>query len=260
MREETLLAREEGLNKRNSELRQALYKFNKFLHENDVKRSRAEKKFHEESKLKAEKEEEIVTLQTELEELRKRREEQKSVLAKNKRYEQFLDLVEQVNESENRGTESGHLLKRHDTLVNAHQDLLAKIAETEQETEEMRIDMKKYISARQDEILKCNNQLAKLQKKMEHSEDSVIDMQASAERAIKTSMKEQHDLAQIRLACQNVFDRCLASSKIRSLKVRHSQTKSIEEQLRYIRQYLTDLMEIDAAWREMNAPPPEEDE
>jgi multidrug resistance efflux pump len=66
LREESLRAREEQLQRKNVLLRQSLFKFNKFLHDNDLKRARAERKAAEERRVAAGKEGELVGLRGQL--------------------------------------------------------------------------------------------------------------------------------------------------------------------------------------------------
>ena len=61
-REATFKRREEMLKNKDRELQESLIKFNKFLQDNDSKRSRAEKKEKEEIKQRVHKEQEIVKL------------------------------------------------------------------------------------------------------------------------------------------------------------------------------------------------------
>lgn len=83
--EEVFKRREEGLKRKDLELQESLIRFSKFLQENDSKRSRAEKKAADEIKLRLQKEKEIDSLRTTLEELQSEKEKVHEILEKNMR-------------------------------------------------------------------------------------------------------------------------------------------------------------------------------
>eukprot|EP00002_Diphylleia_rotans_P028961 TRINITY_DN585_c0_g2_i11.p1 TRINITY_DN585_c0_g2~~TRINITY_DN585_c0_g2_i11.p1 ORF type:complete len:138 (-),score=39.00 TRINITY_DN585_c0_g2_i11:402-815(-) len=67
--EERIQQREEDLKRKDMELQESLVKFNKFLQENDSKRSRAEKKAAQEIRLREAKEKEIEQLRQQIAEM-----------------------------------------------------------------------------------------------------------------------------------------------------------------------------------------------
>ena len=86
-REATFKRREEMLKKKDLELQESLIKFNKFLQENDSKRSRAEKKRSDESKQKALKEVEIERLQGEVVKQQEKRQQMVEEVQKMNQYQ-----------------------------------------------------------------------------------------------------------------------------------------------------------------------------
>ena len=93
-REEAFRRREEGLRQKDLELQESLIKFNKFLQENESKRNRADKRASEEQKLRRQKEEEIVKLRRGLGKMRTEYTVLEEKLAKNKKYQVFLERMQ----------------------------------------------------------------------------------------------------------------------------------------------------------------------
>ena len=122
-REATFKRREEMLKKKDLELQESLIKFNKFLQENDSKRSRAEKKEKEEIKQRLVKEQEITKLHEALQRQKEQRRLMTLELDKMMKYQFFL---ESVLDSTEEFPEITDLLSRYDTLDAAHSDLISR--------------------------------------------------------------------------------------------------------------------------------------
>lgn len=95
-REEAFRRREEGLRKKDLELQESLIKFNKFLQENESKRSRAENRANDEIKQTKQKHVEVNKLKEELEQMKKSCQEIDRRLARNKKYQIYLEQVYQA--------------------------------------------------------------------------------------------------------------------------------------------------------------------
>merc|ERR1711907_259059 len=88
-REEQFQRREQIIKKKDLELQENLIRFNKFLQENDTKRTRAEKKFIEEERKKMEHTEQIEMYRAQLEELETENEKLNDNLNQNKMYLEY---------------------------------------------------------------------------------------------------------------------------------------------------------------------------
>merc|ERR1711998_370031 len=104
-REEQFQRREQIIKKKDLELQENLIRFNKFLQENDTKRTRAEKKFIEEERKKMEHTSAIEEHKQDLAGFQKERNKLKEDLDKNQRYLQYLEMT-----CENTGDEFGEPL------------------------------------------------------------------------------------------------------------------------------------------------------
>merc|ERR1711907_502953 len=90
-REEQFQRREQIIKKKDLELQENLIRFNKFLQENDTKRTRAEKKFIEEERKKNEHTVAIDEYKAELSKLKLENEKLNEELNKNQKYLQYLE-------------------------------------------------------------------------------------------------------------------------------------------------------------------------
>ena len=243
-REATFKRREEMLKKKDLELQESLIKFNKFLQENDSKRSRAEKKEKEEIKQRLVKEQEI----TKLHEALLRQKEQRHLMTldldKMMKYQNFL---ESVLEATDEFPEITDLLSRYDTLDAAHSDLISRQVQAEEHNEQQRHELTQFVRDKTDEILGYNNTIAELQKQSEQTLSRTREEQAEKEREMEDVAERTLQLGQVIMGCDNIYHRCLGRSTTSRKKASSSdddETTVVIEKLMLVRDYLTDLNAI----------------
>lgn len=149
-REATFKRREEMLKKKDLELQESLIKFNKFLQENDSKRSRAEKKEKEEVKQRLLKEQEITKLQEALMQQKEQRRVMTIELDKMMKHQHFLESVLEHTEE---FPEITDMLSRYETLDAAHSDLISRQVQAEEHNEAERHELTQFVRDKTDEIL-----------------------------------------------------------------------------------------------------------
>lgn len=156
-REATFKRREEMLKKKDLELQESLIKFNKFLQENDSKRSRAEKKEKDEVKQRLVKEQEITKLQEALMQQKEQRRVMTIELDKMMKHQSFLESVLDATEE---FPEITDLLSRYETLDAAHSDLISRQVQAEEHNEAERHELTQFVRDKTDEILARHPPLA----------------------------------------------------------------------------------------------------
>jgi hypothetical protein len=149
-REATFKRREEMLKKKDLELQESLIKFNKFLQENDSKRSRAEKKEKDEVKQRLVKEQEINKLEEALMKQKEQRRVMTVELDKMMKHQNFLESVLEATEE---FPEITDLLSRYETLDAAHSDLISRQLHAEEHNEAERNELTQFVRDKTDEIL-----------------------------------------------------------------------------------------------------------
>ena len=246
-REATFKRREEMLKQKDLELQESLIKFNKFLQENDSKRTRAQKKQVDESRQRAEKEREIVRLQEVVAEHKIIRGQMEEEVKKMSQYQAYLDEVLEVEEEH---SEIAELLGRYETLYAAHADLIERQEAAARENEEEQRLLYTFIREKTDEILGYNNLIAELQQAAEKRREEAQEQEEDGERQMSTVAERTLQLGQVLMACDNIYARCAKESTItRKTPKAASEGKEAEigvivEKLGLIRDYITDLQDI----------------
>jgi len=235
-REELFKRREEALRKKDLELQESLIKFSKFLQENDSKRSRAEKKAADEVALRIKKESEISKLKADLQMLKQEKQAICGNVSKNMRYQKYLEEVLEITEEY---PEINDLLMRHATLQATNDDLQARTRQLAEENEQQRLILQKFLKDKTDENLGYNNETAALQKTLEGKVQAAQNLQASQDTHTQERARKTKELGQIQMACGNIFSRIISKSK-----VRHQETDDVQQQLKVISEFMTDLKSI----------------
>eukprot|EP00306_Pavlova_sp_CCMP459_P010700 CAMPEP_0185189618 /NCGR_PEP_ID=MMETSP1140-20130426/6149_1 /TAXON_ID=298111 /ORGANISM="Pavlova sp., Strain CCMP459" /LENGTH=412 /DNA_ID=CAMNT_0027756195 /DNA_START=8 /DNA_END=1246 /DNA_ORIENTATION=+ len=212
-REAEFKRREEKLKERDLALQESLIKFNKFLQENDSKRARAEKKEKDEMKQRLAKEAEIARLRETLEKLKQDKAEMQAVVAKDMRYQQYLDSVVEVNDRE--FPDIAEILMRYDTLDATHNDLVERSRLGQAQLEEQAIRNAKYAKEMSDETLANNNEIANLQQRLEVVQGITQRLQMETERRLQDAAEVTLQLGQVLMACDNIYTRCVRSSHVK---------------------------------------------
>merc|ERR1719390_82421 len=119
--EEQFRKKEDQLRAKDLQLQHQLIRFNKFLQDNEAKRRRAETRAAEEAVQIKQREEEIEELEQQLEESRRTCAELEEEVARNMKFEEFLERVKDTCDDY---SEIQDLVTRYDTLESANKDLM----------------------------------------------------------------------------------------------------------------------------------------
>lgn len=251
-RETDFKRREEKLKERDLALQESLIKFNKFLQENDSKRARAEKKERDEIKQRIIKEGEITRLREQLEKLKVEKVEMLAVLREDMRYQHYLEAV---IDSTDEYPEILELLLRYETLEATHHDLIERSREGQSESEDQAQFNKRFHKEKVDEILEYNNQIAMLQQRYEAVLAHKQRLQAETDRQLQDSAEATLQLGQVLMACDNIFTRCVTTSRVAHKKAFDAvdDKAAALEQLNLIKDYLGDLLFIAKAYKPSEA-------
>ena len=224
-REEAFRRREEGLRQKDLELQESLIKFNKFLQENESKRNRADKRAAEESKVRHDKQKDIIKLQAGLNKMRGDFTVLKEKLAKNQKYQSFLERMQTKYSEEY--PEIMDLLKRHQTLTGANNDLISRQREHEQKNEMERVKFASFTKQGKTNMLNYNNQIASLQKALEVATGGAAEAADSLDASIRKASAETLEVGQVLMAVKNLLQRC--TSKQHGENLKHIDIKNQQE-------------------------------
>jgi hypothetical protein len=176
-REDAFRRREDALRRKDLELQEALIKFNKFLQENESKRSRAVKLAQDERKQRESKEQEIGKLKVQVGDKQGEERRMKTREEENTKFQRYLAAV--VDYASKDYAEIEEILNRFRILVLANKDLLARQEMADAENDRLTVEYTNFAKERANEILNFSNQIASLQKELELSTMRVLRQQVS---------------------------------------------------------------------------------
>lgn len=170
--------REESLHKKDLRLQDSLIKFNKFLQENEKKRTRAMKRCSDECRIRELKEEEIVKLKDLLKVKDEEERELSEKLSRGKKYPDYLksviqqEVAQQMPSSSSSSSSDDYseiqdILDRYQTLKTTNDDLLAQLEKNTKHHETSRLNYTQFTKKSSNEILNMNNEIVMLQKEMD---------------------------------------------------------------------------------------------
>lgn len=244
-REEQFQRREQIIKKKDLELQENLIRFNKFLQENDTKRTRAEKKFVEEERKKIEHTSAIEEYKVELDKLQIQNEKLSEELEKNQKYLHYLEVT-----CENTGDEFGEpldLQHRHETL---HETNLTQVERREDGHEilnDTQKEFRKYQQERSTESQVVNTKIAQMRLEYDELKQKVSKLEVLVEKTEAEKMERKHLIGQVVMAVENTFARCVQQTTLKSKADKLAGENDIMEQLDFIAEYYLDLKGIGKA-------------
>ncbi|KAJ3138758.1 Cilia- and flagella-associated protein 73 [Physocladia obscura] len=226
MKMEALKQRSEELAKKEAQLKESLLKFDKFLKENDAKRNRATKKAIDERKARDQKEGEIQDLKKQMvsQSVKKDRSGQA--------VDTFLETTEEFGEVKD-------IISRFDTLAATNQELIDRAREAQEKTERNRSLLINSTEEKNTLILNYNNDIAKLQTRLEEAQMRSAKCQLEWDQTLKNATSKTLELGQIKMAVNNLF--LIVKTHLNS---KITNTVDTKIQLDKIQQFMLDLNAI----------------
>jgi chromosome segregation ATPase len=204
--EDAFKKQEEIIRDRDLQIQEDLITYCKFLQDNEAKKARAEKRYHEEHEARIKKEQDIELLNVQLQELQKNSSKLERKVQSLKKYEDYLDLV--IKEHSDQYSDLGELLQRHFVLENSHKNLKKQQQDLENELERLRTEAAQFEKEKSNEILLLNNDLARLQKELDEVDNRKNDLQSQVEASSNDASSKNLSLGRILMAIDNLHSRC----------------------------------------------------
>lgn len=255
--------REEALRKKDLRLQDSLIKFNKFLQENENKRTRAMKRCADESRIREAKEKEISKLQDLLNTKTCEDKDLADKLARNKKYQHYLkSIIEQVQVSCDDYSEIQDILDRYQTLKSTNDDLLRRLQTNTKDHEASRLSYTQFTKKSGNAILNMNNEIAALQKEMEQVTIRSNNMESLDDGTARDVTELTADLSQIFVVVDQIVERFESRTRHNKPRVTKQDTRnynadeqSLEEKTKMaleklvkITEYMTDYKSIADEW------------
>jgi len=221
--EETFRKKEEQLRAKDLQLQHQLFRFNKFLQDNEAKRRRAESRAADEAAQIKQREEEIRDLEKQLEESKQQCEELEDEVTKNMKYEEFL---ERVKDNVQEYSEIQDLVTRFETLESAHKDLMYIQTTSDDKIEELRNEYQSYQKEQEMEMLAMTNRVAQLQNEREEASRICDLLVQQRDEATQEDSKHSLHFGQILMSVENLYLRCTSK---RGAVLQHWATTPTDE-------------------------------
>ncbi|TPX34963.1 hypothetical protein SeMB42_g07240 [Synchytrium endobioticum] len=231
-----LLVHKDELKRREAQLKDSLVKFEKFIKESDQKRIRALKKSLDERGTRHAKEQEISQLKDMVGNLTSRKSRQTKSVETNVTYQRYL---ESVQEAFPEFGEVRDIIVRFDTLMATNTELADRAHAAQEASEKERAAFARSCESRNNMILSCNNDIAKLQSRLEDAQRNTARWQAELDHAMRGATEKSLVLGQVKLATANLFNLVR-----QHLNGRLNSTSDTLIQMDRIGQFILDLSQI----------------
>lgn len=232
-----------------AKMRESVLKFEKFIQENDSKRTRAEQKAKQERKLFEDKCRDVNLLERQKLQLEAQQIELQNELAHKSCYRDYLERVVEDEKVGSGYEEIGEILSRHKILVEANADLMKVSAQQDAYVDELRVELQSMKTRSQNRLLEKSGQLQAEQKKLEALR-STVNFEEEEKQNLEDRQKNMsRELSQISEAIRNLYSRCMTTMRNKQTTMlatkEHTSTKDLlEYNLEIIHFRLKDLIEI----------------
>lgn len=255
--------REEALRKKDLRLQDSLIKFNKFLQENENKRTRAMKRCADECRICEAKEMEISKLQDVLKIKAGEEKDLAEKLSRNQKYHNYLkSVIKQAQLDSGDYSEIQDILDRYQTLKSTNDDLVGQLQKNTKDHEASRLSYTQFTKKSGNAILNMNNEIAALQKKMEQLTVRSNKMESLDDGTTRNVSDMTADLSQIFVVVNQILERfesCRSNKKPRGStndpqssgvdgESLEEKTKRAIEKLDKIGEYIADYKSIAEEW------------
>jgi len=209
--EEQFRKKEEQLRTKDLQLQHQLFRFNKFLQDNEAKRRRAETRAAEEAAQIKQKDEEIGELEQQLEDNKQECKNLEEDVEKNTKYEEFLERVK-ATDADNY-FEIQDLVTRYETLESANKDLMELQTQSENRIEELRKQYNEYRKEQDDAEIDIRNNMDRLRSELDEKQKTRQQLQHEVDAATQESSKHSLYFGQILMSVENIHIRCTKKGK-----------------------------------------------
>ncbi|KDO29552.1 hypothetical protein SPRG_05508 [Saprolegnia parasitica CBS 223.65] len=243
-RVESCAERQREFERKQQDMRDQVSKFEKFIKENDSKRTRAELKAKTEHRSSEQNEYEKDVSQREA--LEKKRDQ----LLK---YRTYLDSA--VEASEQEYEEIADILNRYATLVDANKDLQVQVQSAESQIDRLRQELRTFKTEMENNILVQNSEIHGHQQHLERIRGETFQLDLDRGRDDRTYNDRSRESGQIILAIKNLYNRCRTSmgGKIPPVTDQSSDTMVyMTNILKVVAERIVDLEYITAAYEPNN--------
>lgn len=228
------------------EMKEQVARFEKFVQENDAKRSRAEQKAKLEAKLRVQQEEKLSALRNKLEKMQGEREGLEENLRKLQAYQSYLDSAVEATEGEYE--EIPDILNRYKTLKGANADLKKLVEEGDTDMDQLRAELNQLRRETQNALLVHNSAIHANQQTLENIRATGIKAENERELGEKFTKDRHRESGQVVMSIKNLYNRSISTSLSKQSRGVHNKNKPqlqlLSDYLRFIQYRITDLQNM----------------
>ncbi|KAE9208218.1 hypothetical protein PF004_g16825 [Phytophthora fragariae] len=245
-------ARQRELERKQAEMKEQVTRFEKFIKENDSKRTRAELKCKSEHRLgeinEARKRQLVMQLEKDGRE-REALERKRDQLLK---YRLYLEAA--VEASDGEYEEIGDILNRHATLVDTNNDLKAQVRAAEVETDQLRQRIRALKVEMQNLVLVQNSSIHGQQQQLETLRSEALRLDLDRQRNDRVANDRSRESGQIVLTVTNLYSRLNLGEKLPVLREQDMDVAQyIQSLLKVIASRIVDLDYIVSNYKDQSA-------
>ncbi|XP_041083950.1 coiled-coil domain-containing protein 42 homolog [Polyodon spathula] len=249
MKMESLQQRREELERKEEQLKESLLKFNKFLKENDSKRSRAVKKACDAREIAQQKNRDAERLGEEMAILEAKKERLQRKVERNAIFWKYLEKVTKKSE---KLQEIREMIGRFDTLISTREQLLHKASDNQEKLESQRLELHHFTEDKSNQVLYYNNELATLQGCLDQACSNAVKWESKWNHIQNTAAKKTLLLGQIKMAALNLFQLVNKQAGEQEVEIPIEDT---DGQLDRIKMFIVDQTDILHDLKSMDANP-----
>ena len=244
-RMEACNSRQREFEHKQKEMKEQVTRFEKFVQENDAKRTRADAKAKAERKLREQLEEKLNGLVSCLRQLQQEKVQLQDQLGRHTKYQTFLEQA--VESSETEYDEVGDILNRYKTLQVANDDLKVMIQQADRESDRIRGQLNQLQRETQNSILVNNSEIHARQKELESIRETSFSLDSAREEGEKVTKDRYRESGQVIMSIKNLYNRCVNTSRSQ-IRISHAkdmpQIAQLNELLTVVEARITDLQSM----------------
>lgn len=199
---------EEQLKAERGKLQDTLVQYYKFIQENEIKRNRANKKASAEEKAKQDRHAQIISLSETLHRLEAEKDKSRATYAQFAKYQRYLEEVLQQGDNEEY-QDPKDIITRFQTLDDNTRVLQRRKTQLEEDLNKNKNQLNMKRQRKKNESVELQNQLNELQTQLEGLQKEYKLKQDFLEQSIHHKGTTTKTIGQVRMACQNLYDRCI---------------------------------------------------
>eukprot|EP00744_Colponema_vietnamica_P007179 GILI01010364.1.p1 GENE.GILI01010364.1~~GILI01010364.1.p1 ORF type:complete len:366 (+),score=73.52 GILI01010364.1:42-1100(+) len=198
---------EERLKGDRSKLQDTLVQYYKYIQDNELKRSRANKKAAVEEKAKHERFGQIKSLRNRIDDLEGEKLDSRSQYQQLIKYQKYLEEVLQFNESEEY-QDPKDIIKRFEMLDDNKRILQRRKTQLEEDLARNQSQLQSKTGTNKSDTLQIDNNRSEAQGQLEKIQQDIKNKQDMLESTVAHRTETTKTIGQVRMACQNLYDRC----------------------------------------------------